>query len=81
MRSMARLEDQSDQSLVELKAVDEAYPLYGELLTEPVLSREALFAPKDGVYGAAVQQILLDRLGLAVGDLRPLGNSTSRSAP
>ena len=76
MRSMARLEDQSDQSLVELKAVDGAYPLYGELLTEPALSREALFAPKDGVYGAAAQQILLDRLGIAVGDSIRLGKST-----
>lgn len=76
MRSMARLEDQSDQSLVELKAVDGAYPLYGELLTEPALSREALFAPAEGVYGAAAQQILLDRLGIAVGDRVRLGKST-----
>ena len=29
MRSMARLADGSDQALVELKAVDGAYPLYG----------------------------------------------------
>ena len=31
MRSMARLPDGSDQSLVEVKAVDGAYPLYGAL--------------------------------------------------
>ena len=76
MRSMARLEDQSDQSLVELKAVDGAYPLYGELLTEPALPRDALFAPKDGVYGAAAQQILLDRLNLEIGDSVRLGTTT-----
>jgi len=75
MRSMARLEDQSDQSLVELKAVDGAYPLYGELETEPPLDREALYASEGGRYGAAVQQILLDRLGLAVGDSIRLGNT------
>ena len=45
MRSMARLEDQSDQSLVELKAVDGAYPLYGELLrflATPCLRRKTV---------------------------------------
>ena len=43
MRSMARLEDGSDQALVEAKAVDAAYPLYGALVTEPALPREELF--------------------------------------
>ena len=31
MRGMARLTDGSDQTLVEIKAVDEVYPLYGDL--------------------------------------------------
>jgi putative ABC transport system permease protein len=75
LRSMARLEDQSDQSLVELKAVDNAYPLYGELETEPALGRDKLFARKDGRYGAAVEQILLDRLGIAIGDVVRVGNT------
>ncbi|MFZ2101967.1 MAG: ABC transporter permease [Oricola sp.] len=76
MRSMARLEDQSDQSLVELKAVDGAYPLYGQLETEPALTREDLFGQKDGIHGAVAQDILLQRLGLAVGDSIRLGNAT-----
>jgi putative ABC transport system permease protein len=76
MRSMARLEDQSDQSLVELKAVDESYPLYGALETEPALDRDALFAGENGDYGAAVQQILLDRLDLELGDTIRLGNAS-----
>ncbi|GAB4355206.1 MAG: ABC transporter permease [Oricola sp.] len=75
MRSMARLEDESDQSLVELKAVDDSYPLYGELKTAPALGREALYGVRDGRYGAAVQQILLDRLGLAPGDSIRIGNA------
>jgi putative ABC transport system permease protein len=33
----------ADQTLVEVKAVDEAYPLYGESLTAPVLPLERLF--------------------------------------
>ena len=46
MRSMARLEDGSDQSLAEVKAVDGAYPLYGALLTEPALPLAELFSEK-----------------------------------
>ena len=76
MRSMARLEDQSDQSLVELKAIDQAYPLYGELVTRPNMARDDLLGERDGVYGAATQQILLDRLGLETGDRVRLGNAT-----
>ncbi|WP_193174555.1 ABC transporter permease [Oricola nitratireducens] len=78
MRSMARLEDQSDQSLVELKAVDTSYPLYGKLETNPALPRADLFDVKNGLYGAAVEKILLERLGLSVGDRIRLGNATFR---
>ena len=44
MRSMARLQDGTDQALVEAKAVDAAYPLYGALAVDPPLTREGLFA-------------------------------------
>src|SRR5690606_13593607 len=74
MRSMARLEDGSDQSLVELKAVDAAYPLYGELVTEPALPRAALFEERAGAFGAAVPSTLLDRLGLKLGDRVRVGS-------
>lgn len=76
MRSMARLPDGSDQSLVEVKAVDQAYPLFGALQTTPALPQAELFAPKDDVYGAAVAQILLDRLDLKLGDRIALGKAS-----
>ncbi|HMF66605.1 MAG TPA: ABC transporter permease, partial [Phyllobacterium sp.] len=76
MRSMARLADGSDQSLVEVKAVDNAYPLYGALETAPALDHQALFAEKDGAFGAAVAQIFLDRLNLKLGDRVLLGTAT-----
>ncbi|PSH66674.1 glycosyl transferase family 1 [Phyllobacterium brassicacearum] len=76
MRSMARLVDGSDQSLVEVKAVDKAYPLYGKLETAPALDHEALFIEKDGAFGAAVAQIFLDRLNLKIGDHVLLGSAT-----
>ncbi|GGA88930.1 glycosyl transferase family 1 [Brucella endophytica] len=76
MRSMARLPDGSDQSLVEVKAVDGAYPLFGTFKTEPALPHDALFGAKNGVYGAATTQLLLDRLGLKLGDRVELGQAT-----
>ena len=68
LRSMARLPDGSDQTLVELKAVDGLYPLYGALETEPQRPGAELLAEDNGVHGAIVAPLLLDRLGVAVGD-------------
>ena len=72
-RSMARLTDQSDQTLIELKSVDAQYPLYGTFQTEPAYDYNAM--AKDGdAYGIYVQQILLDRLDLQTGDSVLIGN-------
>ena len=75
LRSMTRLPDGSDQTLVEAKAVDPRYPLYGSLETTPSLGFDALFSAEDGVYGVAVAPLLLDRLGVEVGDHVLLGNA------
>lgn len=77
LRSMARLPDGSDQTLVEAKAVDHAaYPLYGELVTEPALPPDGLFGERGGVFGAAAPDLLFERLGLMVGDRLALGKAT-----
>ncbi len=76
MRSMARLSDGSDQALVELKAVDGAYPLYGALATTPPLPLPELFAERDGAFGAAAPDILFERLGLKLGDSVKVGGAT-----
>ncbi|MBB6010916.1 putative ABC transport system permease protein [Aquamicrobium lusatiense] len=76
MRSMARLTDSSDQALVEVKAVDDAYPLYGTLETQPALAHEELFSESAGAFGAAAPDLLFERLGLKVGDRIMLGNAT-----
>lgn len=73
MRSMARLESGADQALVEAKAVDGGYPLYGALVTDPPLSQANLFALRDSAYGAAAPDILFERLGLKLGDRILLG--------
>ena len=74
MRSMARMPDGSDQSLVEVKAVDAAYPLYGQLKVQPQQSLDRMTAKKDGIYGAAVSQDFLNRMDLALGAKVLLGS-------
>ncbi|WP_064683835.1 ABC transporter permease [Rhizobium bangladeshense] len=74
LRSMARKPDGSDQALVEVKAVDDAYPLYGRFAAEPDYPLAALLPAQSGTYGAVAAPLLLDRLGLAVGDELLLGN-------
>ncbi|MEE9290660.1 MAG: ABC transporter permease, partial [Alphaproteobacteria bacterium] len=57
-----------DRILVELKAVDRAYPLYGAVVTDPPMSLKAALArDADGAFGAIVERGLLARLGLARG--------------
>lgn len=74
MRSMARLQDGSDQTLVEVKAIDSSYPLYGEFVTDPPLEHAALFAEQNGVFGAVAPDLLFERLNLSPGDQVLLGN-------
>jgi putative ABC transport system permease protein len=78
LRSMARLPDGSDQSLVEVKAVDGAYPLYGTFEADPDQPLSTLLEQKDGSYGAVVAPLLLDRLNLHIGGELLLGNAKLR---
>lgn len=75
MRSMARLEDGSDQTLVEVKAIDGAYPLYGSFRTDPQMDHSELFSERKGIFGAVAPDLLLERLNLSVGDRIMLGNN------
>ena len=68
LRSMIRSEDKSAQALAELKAVDGRYPLYGTFTAEPNQPIQDLLAETDGSFGAVAAPLLLDRLGLKVGD-------------
>ena len=74
LRSMARKADGSDQSLVELKAVDGIYPLYGSVTTDPVMPLADALKDIGGTFGAVAPQILLDRLGLKIGDALLIGD-------
>ncbi len=70
LRAMARKPDGSAQTLVDLKAVDSAYPLYGRL----TLEEGSPGALKDG--GAVVDRTILDRLQIGLGGQVTLGRAT-----
>jgi putative ABC transport system permease protein len=72
LRAMTQTPD-GRSALVEIKAVDRAYPLYGELSLEPALDLPTLLAERDGVFGAAAAPALLARLGLKTGDRVSVG--------
>jgi putative ABC transport system permease protein len=65
MRAMARTPD-GRAALVEVKAVDSAYPLYGNVVVEPAADLAAALAHRDGAFGVVADPALLTRL-----DLRP----------
>ena len=72
MRSMARLGDA--RTLVEVKAVDGAYPLYGEILLDPAQQIGAALAQKNGVWGAVADGTMMDRIGAKIGDRIKVGD-------
>ncbi|HWV97802.1 MAG TPA: FtsX-like permease family protein [Xanthobacteraceae bacterium] len=75
LRAMVRAPD-GQLALTELKAVDAGYPMLGSLTLEPPLPVADLFAPHEGAFGAAVDPVLLARLGLKIGDRVTIGEAT-----
>ena len=59
--------DDGRSALVEVKAVDAAYPLYGEVALDSPQPLATLLAQRDGAYGAAADPALLARLDLKPG--------------
>jgi putative ABC transport system permease protein len=81
MRAMVHAPQTEESLLTELKAVDSLYPLYGaisfsgqdEKTSENI---QSVIGRKDGLPSALVEQILLDRLEIKVGDQITVGNLT-----
>jgi len=75
LRAMVRAGD-GKLALVEMKAVDAAYPMLGELTLEPKMPLADLLAERDGAFGAAVDPTLLARFDFKLGDRVNVGNAT-----
>jgi len=71
LRTLARHDGRS--ALVELKAVDDTYPLYGALRLVPPLAPPEALGRRDGVWGAAVAASLLAALDAEIGDTVTVG--------
>ncbi|SEN77809.1 ABC transporter permease [Palleronia pelagia] len=69
--------DDTRRGLTEIKGVDEAYPLYGSVVLDPAMPLDEALALGE-VPGAAMDRVLIDRLGLSVGDEFRLGTKTFR---
>ena len=79
MRAMARgMAEDARRVLVELKAVDNLYPLYGTAELAPAGDLADALARKDGFWGAVVDGNLLRRLGVERGELVQVGDAQYR---
>ncbi|MDH3714035.1 MAG: ABC transporter permease [Gammaproteobacteria bacterium] len=74
-RAMARREDGESSTLVEFKAVDEHYPMYGEVVLFGDRAFDGILDQRDGVWGAVVEPLALQRLGVSVGAVVKLGGA------
>ncbi|HZP76934.1 MAG TPA: FtsX-like permease family protein [Pseudolabrys sp.] len=75
LRAMARTQD-GHTALVEMKAVDAAYPLYGRVVFEPAMPLARALSTDNEIYGAAADPALLARLDLKPGDRIQIGSAS-----
>lgn len=77
LRTMARMEPKAgspaSSTLVELRAVDGNYPLYGDFITAPALNNESLFAQEGDLWGVAIDPLLAEKLSANIGDVLRFG--------
>ena len=80
LRSMARTENLdgtvAQRTLIELKAIEDTYPLYGEMKIDPPAPLRETLAEQNGLWGAVIDASLLTRLHLKVGDVFKVGEAT-----
>ncbi|WP_227271111.1 ABC transporter permease [Roseobacter weihaiensis] len=75
-RSMAVVGD--TRALTQIKAVDDAYPLIGTVALQPDISLAEALTPEGPLPGAVMERVLMDRMGLAVGEIFSLGTQEFR---
>ncbi len=69
---------EAERQLVELKAVDGAYPFFGTVALDPAQNLTRALGCDAQVCGAVAEQTLLDRLHLAPGGLLKIGTEIFR---
>ncbi|HAA93231.1 MAG TPA: glycosyl transferase family 1 [Rhodospirillaceae bacterium] len=76
MRVMAKSGQTGSRTLAEMKAVDGRYPLFGGFSLRGGKKLADALAVRNSQHGAVVEQQLLDKLGLAVGDAVQVGQAS-----
>src|SRR5580704_437550 len=76
LSAMAVSPDGARRTLIELRAVDAAYPLYGKVEIDPAQDLGGALAARGGVYGAVAEPGVAERLGLRPGDSFKIGTAT-----
>lgn len=72
-RSMAVVGD--ERGLTQIKAVDDAYPLVGVVELDPPINLSTALDGQNGRPGAVMDDLLINRLGLSLGDWFQLGET------
>lgn len=70
-RSMAAIGD--DSALTQIKTVDNAYPLLGQVQLDPAIPLSEALAVQNNLPGAVMERALVDRLDLSAGDEFTIG--------
>jgi len=65
----------TERGLTQIKAVDTAYPLSGQVRLDPDLTLRDALAGAGGLPGGVMQRVLIDRLGLETGDRFRIGTA------
>lgn len=75
-RSMAVVGE--DRALTQVKSVDSAYPLVGAVELDPSIPLAQALGMENDLPGAVMDRVLVDRLGLALGDQFKMGTQSFR---
>jgi len=74
-RAMAQHPQTKKRELIELKAVDDSYPLLGKIQLNPAISLDEALKKRDGIWGAAVSSVLLEKLNRKIGERIKVGEA------
>ena len=78
MRSMARHKKRGLSTLVNFKAIDARYPLFGKLKLTPNTEVGRILSYHNGAWGAAIDQRIAEKLKLKLHDFVSIGNTQFR---
>lgn len=75
MRAMAIRDDGAERKLIELKAVDTAYPLHGNVVLESGHAIQDKLVKDGDTWGAVISSRLVPRMGLDLGSVMRVGDA------